>query len=436
MARFVTTALVLLPALGLALAAGCVGDDPKAVVVDPTAPDAATSVPDAAGSPDAAVPVDGATTCAPGTADCDGDPSHSCETNLRNTASDCGACGRSCGGAATCQQGDCTVERLRDGLDHPFALEIAGARMVWYEGVDAVRGCRSDDCAASTVILADVMASTVSPLNVSSSPRQIAVDGTKFYFAQCPTPTNSDCRIASCDVTGCKNTGATFVAPANGNRRAPIVVGGPGAVYTHQGIDGAIRTDLATSTESYVGSFYKIGDTLGAIHVDAQSFVYVDDNASQANPTGGVYVCPIAGCPGAPKLLLPPPVRLIAAVSDTVFSTTGGAARSTGSILACPMTGCGGAGTVLAQKQAYTTDIAADAKAVYWTTAGVADVKTNSAAVGTVMRCSRPGCAGGPQKIADQLTNPVSVRIDDTYVTWMTYGTPGNKDGAVYRKRR
>jgi len=42
---------VLLPALGLglALAAGCVGDDPKAVVVDPTAPDAATSVPDAAG---------------------------------------------------------------------------------------------------------------------------------------------------------------------------------------------------------------------------------------------------------------------------------------------------------------------------------------------------------------------------------------------------
>jgi len=137
------------------------------------------------------------------------------------------------------------------------------------------------------------------------------------------------------------------------------VVGGPGAVYTHQGLDGAIRTDLATSTESYVGSFYKIGDTLGAIHVDAQSFVYVDDNASQANH-----------------------------------------------------------------------------RVLHHGRAVVADVKTNSAAVGTVMRCSRPSCAGGPQKIADQLTNPVSVRIDDTYVTWMTYGTPGNKDGAVYRKRR
>ena len=135
------------------------------------------------------------------------------------------------------------------------------------------------------------------------------------------------------------------------------MVGGPGAVYTHQGLDGAIRTDLATSTESYVGSFYKIGDTLGAIHVDAQSFVYV--NASQASH-----------------------------------------------------------------------------RVLQYGRVGAADVKTNSAAVGTVMGCSRPSRAGGPQKIADQLTNPVSVRIDDPYVTWMTYGTPGNKDGAVYRKRR
>ena len=152
--------------------------------------------------------------------------------------------------------------------------------------------------------------------------------------------------------------------------------------------------------------------------------------------TGGVYLCPIAGFPGAPKLLLPPPVRLVAFANDTVFSTTGGSARNIGSILACKAAGCGGAGTVLAQKQAYTTDLAADAKEIYWTTAGVADVKTNAAAAGTIMRCSLPSCAGGPVKIADQLTNPVSVRIDDTYVTWMTYGTPGNKDGAVYRKRR
>lgn len=434
MARFVVSALVLLPVISLALAAGCVGDDPQQVVV--VTPDASTSGTDAAPPADAPSGADGGATCTVGTADCDNDPAHTCETDTRGSAANCGACARACGGTATCEQSECTTERLRDGLDHPFALELAGKRMVWYEGVDAIRGCRSDDCSASTAILADVTAPTVSPLNVSGSPRQIVVDGTKFYFSQCPGTTNSDCRVASCDVTGCKNTGATFVAPANSNRRPPVVVGGPGAVYTHQGLDGAIRTNLAAGTETAVGGMYKIGDILGAMHVDAQNFIYVDDNASQANPTGGVYLCPIGGCPGAPTLLLPPPVRLVAFASGTVFSTTGGGAASTGSILSCPVAGCGGAGAVLAQKQAFTTDIVADAKAVYWTTAGVADVKTNSAAVGTVMRCTLPSCAGGPVKIADQLTNPVSVRIDDTYVTWMTYGTPGNKDGAVYRKRR
>lgn len=435
MTRLASAVLALLPVLAVGVAAGCVGDDPQPVEgITPS--EAGTPDTDGASSSDGSGGTDGASSCPAGFAECDGDPSTVCETDTRSSTTHCGACNRTCGGTATCAQSECSVERLKDGLNHPFALAVAGPRLVWYEGSDAVRGCRADDCGASTAILADVTASTVNGLNGSGSPRQIAVDGSNFYFSQCPTTTNTDCRISVCAVTGCKGLGPGFLAGANGYRRPLIVVGGPGAVYTHHGLDGLIRTDLVAKTESAVSGTYRVGEFVGAMHVDAQRFVWVDDNASQANPTGGVYVCPITGCTTTPTMLLPSPVRLIAFANDTAFTTTGGTNASKGSILGCAVTGCAGGGTVLAQNQAYTSDIAADGKAVYWTTTGAPDFKANSAAVGTVMRCALPSCAGGPVKIADQVLNPVSVRIDDNYVYWMSFGTPGGADGAVFRKRR
>jgi hypothetical protein len=435
MPRFPLTALLALPVAALVFVPACVGDD--------AVPVGGTVSPEAGGGTDAFVPTpgtDGSTgtdsgvTCATGMADCDGNPANGCEVDTRTSATNCGACAKACGGTATCSAGDCSVERVKDALDHPFALEIAGPRLVWYEGIDAIRGCTTDACNASTATLVDISTVAPSPASVSFSPHQIAVVGPKFYFTKCM---GGDCRPAECDVTGCKNLGAPFVTPTgSGTRHAPILVGGPGAVYTHHGLDGLIRTDLAAKTESFPGSSYKLVDQLGAMHIDAQRFVYVDPDPSMANPIGGVYVCPIAGCVGARTPLLPPPVKLLAVGAGTAFTSTGGAGASAGVIYGCPLTGCGGGGTVFAQNQAFTTDIAADDKAVYWTTAGSADVKTNNAAIGTVMRCSLPGCAGGPVKIGDAVTNPVAVRVDANYVYWITYGTPANKDGAIFRKRR
>jgi hypothetical protein len=80
--------------------------------------------------------------------------------------------------------------------------------------------------------------------------------------------------------------------------------------------------------------------------------------------------------------------------------------------------------------------VVADESAVYWTTIGAANAKTNTAAVGTVMMCALPGCPGGPQKIADAVVNPSRVRIDKTHVYWAERGSPSAPTGAIYRKRR
>lgn len=62
-------------------------------------------------------PLDGGTAdggmCAPGTADCDLNPSD-CETTITSDAMNCGRCGRSCGGTATCSNGLCGATVLLD----------------------------------------------------------------------------------------------------------------------------------------------------------------------------------------------------------------------------------------------------------------------------------------------------------------------------------
>lgn len=62
-----------------------------------------------ASSPDACVPA-----CLVGQADCDGDPSHVCETDTLSSSAHCGACGVSCArahtvGAPTCVDGTCVA---------------------------------------------------------------------------------------------------------------------------------------------------------------------------------------------------------------------------------------------------------------------------------------------------------------------------------------
>jgi hypothetical protein len=392
-------------------------------------------------------PADGSTTdagslvCAKNLGNCDGDPSNGCETSLLAPET-CGACGHACGGAAACVQGQCAAETLSSTLDHPFGFALAGGRALWM-GPSAVWGCSLASCSTSTAIMVDIETVANNPVPAPPfTPRQIVVDGSTFYYDKCPSNSpNSDCAPASCPITGCKIggsiNGSTFLVAGSGNRRSSMLVGGNGGVYTWHGIDRLMRFSIPAPT-TVTNPPYAIGDYFGAMHADAKSFVYIDDNQSVANPTGGLYVCPIGGCSTLPPTLLPPPLRLLA-YSDgpgIAVTTSGGATQASASVIACTVTGCGGSGTVLAQTQAYVTDIIADDTDVYWATVGAASPITNTAPVGTIMRCPLPGCAGGPVKVAEQVINPVGIQLDAVYVYWTTYGTGANQNGTLVRRRR
>ncbi len=184
-----------------------------------------------------------------------------------------------------------------------------------------------------------------------------------------------------------------------------MLFGGPGAVYTFQGLDGLFGFSVPAPSTSLSPQLYII-DYFGDAHVDAQHFVYIDDNRDLADPTGGLHVCPAGGCVGSRgPTLLPRPLRLLAFANDAAF-TSSGADRATASIVGCAIAGCGGAGTVLATNQAYVGDIVADDKDVYWATVGAPDATTNSAPVGTIMRCALPSCAGDPQRSPTSSSTP------------------------------
>jgi hypothetical protein len=417
----------------------CVGDDPP-LDAGAVTPENDAGTPPPSGPSDSGAADTSTLTCPKDLGDCDGRPSNGCETSLV-TPDNCGSCGHACGGNATCVDGQCTAETLSSTLDHPFGLAIAGQRALWLSP-NAVWGCTLAGCSASTTIMVDIDSTTNLPVpGASFSPRQIAIEGTNFYYEKCSPGAGGDCAPAECPITGCKAGGpiggSTILRAGSGFHHATNLFGGPSAVYTQQASDGLQRFSLplpSTDTSLNVG----IVDYFGGAHVDAQNFVYVDDDPSLANPNGGLFVCPASGCVGGRgATLVPPPIRLLAFGDGSAITTSGGATNlANASILGCAITGCGGAGTVLATSQAYVSDVVADDKDVFWATVGAADPTTNAAAVGTIMRCSLPSCAGGPQKIADQVVNPVGVQIDADYVYWITYGTAASQNGAIVRRRR
>lgn len=375
----------------------------------------------------------GGNVCPEGFGNCDDSADGSCETNLRNDVDHCGRCARRCGGTATCNAGSCSIETVVDQLAQPFGLEVSGARAAWIER-PALRGCLIEGCSTPTV-LHDL--ETVVGLRPFVSSLQLAIVQNDLYFSRC-TETGSvpmDCGVARCELTGCKAFGPSFLG-AHTDRRASVLAAGPGAIFSYSNVlgNGLQRTDLASGTVTNFS--VKAVEYFQDFYTDTQDFVYVDDDAGMVQPTGGLYRCPSAGCVGSTQRqrLLPPPLKHLAVSNRVAFTSEGSPASSR--ILSCSLDDCENTIAVLAIAQPYVTAIAADATDVYWINAGTATPLTNTAAVGTLMRCSLPACAGGPVTVAQGLVNPVSVRVDASYVYWMTYGRDTSPTGALMRQRR
>lgn len=391
---------------------------------------------DASSTPDAEDP------CPENFGECDGKPAQRCETDLRVNSEHCGACGRSCGGSV-CKGGECANQQIVDARPQPISFLAVNGRLVWLEGLE-IHGCLYSNCAADPRIIMDVNGNTAQPTTLptgSVTSHLLATDGTDFFFAQCASNSNFDCAIGSCALGGCKNTGPTFLTADRQTRRPLILVNGgtkagdPG-LYTFHPLDGYTRytPPLVPNGTAVAQAPGPNTEIVQAIHTDGTNLVWVDANTSQANPDGGLFLCPFTGC-GTRKQLLPPPVKHLAVASNTAFVSTGAATSS--SIVACAFAGCNQGGDVLATNQAFVSDIIADDKAVYWATTATATPTTNTVAGGQIMMCPLPKCAGGPKRIADTQLNPMALALDGEFIYWMNRGAPAPaKSGSIWRRRR
>jgi hypothetical protein len=86
-------------------------------------------------APANAVPICGAgatcgSACAPGFADCDGDPSNGCEKDVSADDANCGACGHACAG---CAGGLCPVATVTTTGMNPRGIGVSGTTVAWGE---------------------------------------------------------------------------------------------------------------------------------------------------------------------------------------------------------------------------------------------------------------------------------------------------------------
>lgn len=80
-------------------------------------------------------PVAAGPTCAEGTADCDADSAHTCETEVAASDEHCGACGAACGADDRCIAGACRRVRLLDVQDATACAVVDGGVQCWGDNV-------------------------------------------------------------------------------------------------------------------------------------------------------------------------------------------------------------------------------------------------------------------------------------------------------------
>ncbi len=224
-------------------------------------------------------------TCDDGRSDCDGNPANGCESASASDPANCGACGRSCGGAA-CVTGLCDPATLVSSTGTVEEIRVEGADLFWLE--------RNPTSSRVTYYRCPV-ARCQSPYEVVYQPTEsggaFEVDATQFFFVE-------GSRLRRCARTGACTPSDIVDEPQIATRE--IAIDATHVFWTHSyaGTDyGRVRR--ADKDGSNIVSLATADATTRAfanVRVYGPN-VYFDD-------IGGVgrkhFVCSVNGCAGTP----------------------------------------------------------------------------------------------------------------------------------------
>ncbi|MEM6294350.1 MAG: DUF5050 domain-containing protein [Myxococcota bacterium] len=105
-------------------------------------------------------------------ADCDGDPTNGCETDLR-LPTDCGVCGHDCLGG-DCQEQECQPVDLAQSQGQPLGLEVESGTVFWTNLVPGEVNAHSVDPGGPPTPIATGL----------EFPETVVADGSKVYWAE------------------------------------------------------------------------------------------------------------------------------------------------------------------------------------------------------------------------------------------------------------
>jgi hypothetical protein len=177
--------------------------------------------------------------CTLPTVDCDG----TCVDVKAGDAANCGACGHSCFGTATCAEGACVPEAMATNEVAPYALVDDGTSLYWVSPAAPTGGV--NNARMRRVAKATPGGAAVNVLDGTRvRARSFAFDGAKFYWGDlASSPTDQNQNVVSA-ASG--DLGPAFVEKSQLNVQHVIVAGG--SIYWTAGTDAAVRSKQIGST--------------------------------------------------------------------------------------------------------------------------------------------------------------------------------------------
>ncbi|MFZ4857114.1 MAG: hypothetical protein ACOYL3_12030 [Desulfuromonadaceae bacterium] len=190
--------------------------------------------------------------CSAGYANCDQNPNTGCETNLMNSASNCGACGNTCSlpnSLSYCQGGACGISYCLAGFSNCDGLIANGCETNTMTSTANCGACGRSCTAANGTAACSQGACSVASCNVSF----YNVDGLAANGCECFAPGLNACGTAT--SLGAMSTGAvqtvSGVLPGGSNERWYAVV------VTKSGLFASPRLVLSIAEPGYVADIYQ-----------------------------------------------------------------------------------------------------------------------------------------------------------------------------------
>jgi hypothetical protein len=316
-------------------------------------------------------------------------------TDVQRSKTNCGTCGRDCGGGE-CELGVCQPVVVATNVIRPVALAVAGTSVVWLrEG--AVERCAATGCTGTPTLVTAESALTGNHPGGTT----IVTNGSIVAWIG---NDNTNTSVFHCPVTGCTN-GQVPKSVGSALTDKPTQLGIFGDTLGVTQATGIQRTfDIRTLKGGLVAGAR--GDVPLGVALDATTLYY---STLRVGGARGVSSCLLSGC-GNQATALFDDAQILALAGDRLFATS-----SQGVVMY--NVNAGGADASLIKADLGVSHLATDRTLVAWALPG-ASTQTPE---GVIRACVAQDCKNTLRTIAAQQAQPINVAVADGFVYWANH---------------